>query len=195
MAPSALKIAHDFIATERAAFIACHTTGRADGSADLATLDADARDMLAREYDPALAAIAAAMAAQDLLQAEVIFWRQEAAASIETNLDMIRSYERDGDLDQVARIMVGELSPMRTALAQALSGRPYHDMCEGCSSPLQEGDVVYGYEDVGDAHVDCDQPQMADPLPVHARRYRDDYTPTRIAAILAAADEYMGVRG
>lgn len=125
-------------------------------------------------------------------QDEVTFWRQDAAARLRTAITLAKAAEAKGEAERATLILVMVIMPTRAALGGALSGDIYYPLCEGCSKLLQPGDAVFQYEDVGEAHVDCDQPQLAE-LPEHAHRYveDDEFSAEGIEKALAAADAYL----
>ncbi len=45
--------------------------------------------------------------------------------------------------------------------------------CEACGRPVEVGQVVLGYDDVGEVHVDCEHPWSLD----LSKFERDDNTP------------------
>lgn len=144
------------------------------------------------EYQHVIAGILEPIAAlQDELKAaqdEVTYWRQDAAARLRTAMTLARAAAAKGEDQRAAEIRVGILFPTRAALAGALSGDIYWPLCEGCSRRMLEGDAVYRCDDVGEVHVDCDDPQRAE-LPEPAYRYADDPEngPEGIAEALALA--------
>lgn len=198
-----LKSARVFIAAERDAFIAANTTGPA-GEPDMSTLDEDARAMLAQDFDPALSAIDAALIEHKALQDEVTYWRQDAAARLRTAITLARAAEGEDDLERAAQISVGIIFPTRAALANALSGYIYYPLCEGCSKPVQAGDVVFAVGDgegqTGELHADCERPRLdghggdGEALPEGAYLYADDaeFSPEGVAKALAEANAYCG---
>lgn len=128
------------------------------------------------------------------LRDEVTYWRQDAAARLLMALALAKAAEIKGEEDRCAQITVSTIFPTRAALSNALNGEVYWPVCEGCSSPVHPGDAVYAYEDGGEGHCDCDQPQMADPLPENAYRHQldEEFTPEGIQRALAAAEAWLG---
>lgn len=136
--------------------------------------------------------VSAALPRLKAAEDEAIYWRQDAAARLRTALALARAAEKRGDEDHAAHLRVSILMPTRAALNNALTGDIYWPLCEGCSKPLLDGDVVYQCEDAGEVHVDCESPQLPKPPEQSHRFERDrDYDPEGIAAALAAVTAYL----
>lgn len=124
---------------------------------------------------------------------ERTYWRQDATARLRTAIALARAADVRREETRGAEIRVSILMPTRAALAGALANDLHWPCCEGCDAPIRPGDVVYRYEGMEYAHVDCADRQPA-AVPADAERYEDDpaYTPEGIARTLAEACAYLG---
>lgn len=93
--------------------------------------------------------------AADLID-EIEFWRKDAAARIQVMYTVAVARSQKGNERGAIDMKVNYLLPTVNALSQALAGE-YHVgfECELCGKPVRSGDLVVGYDDVGDVHVNC----------------------------------------
>lgn len=82
----------------------------------------------------------------------------------------------------------GETSAAYMAQLAAEADDPDAVACGACGKPLQEGDTVRDYDDIGTAHADCDEPRRAFPdnrMPVDPEEFTGEGPPPEFATVYA----------
>lgn len=99
--------------------------------------------------------------------------------------------KRDGETIEAAMIRI-RLHGLVTAVEQIEAGN-YHTNCEACGRPLLDGQQVIYFDDAGDVHVDCEDPNVGD---LNSHAYDSGYRPGECVrelelakVLLARADE------
>lgn len=131
-------------------------------------------------------------------EAEILYWRATAAATLSMLQIEAKIEDKDGNAERADHIRWRYITPMLNAARTAIAGDLADVHCEGCNKGIEEGEAVFAISDddgdggaTGEIHVDCDDPAKADPLPEHAFRHQDYWTDAVVARDLAEVEAYM----
>lgn len=133
------------------------------------------------------------------LRDEVRAWRADAAARLNALGAWELSLRRGLDDDTACYVRVNCIRPSVAALQSHMVDGDYAEQTcgEGCGKPIRDGEWVYHFDDVGEIHVDCEnptaRPASADPTEdtPHAHQHEDWYSDARCLEYLERAQALL----